>query len=239
MKLAIVTGGTRGIGASISILLKENGFNVIATYNEDVISAKKFNNISKIPIFKHDIAEYKSCELLYERIERDYGPISILVANAGIAKDAKFSNMTPVEWKSVIDVNLNGSFNTIHPIWPGMLDRKFGRIIVISSINGQKGQFGQANYAASKAGEIGLVKSLALEGAKNNVTVNAICPGYIATDMMHKIPEKVLNNIISEIPVGRLGFTEEIARSVLFLAQDDGGYITGSTLTINGGQYLS
>ena len=239
MKLAVVTGGTRGIGAAISILLQENGFDVIATYNQDKITAETFSSSRKIPVFQLDVSDYGGCELVFDNIERDYGPISVLVANAGITEDAAFHKMTPVQWNSVINVNLNGVFNSIHPLWPRMLDRSFGRIVVISSINAQKGQFGQANYAAAKAGEIGLVKSLSLEGAKKNITVNAICPGYIATDMVRKLPQKVLDKVVAGIPIGRLGNTEEIARAVLFLAQDAAGYITGSTLTINGGQYLT
>ena len=171
-------------------------------------------------------------------MEADLGPIEIVVANAGITRDAPFHKMTPDQWKDVIDTNLTGVFNTIHPVWPGMRARRFGRVVVISSVNGQKGQFAQANYAATKAGDIGIVRSLAQEGARSNITVNAVCPGYIATEMVMAVPEKVRESIIAQIPAGRLGEPGEIARCVAFLVSDDAGFINGSTISANGAQFF-
>jgi acetoacetyl-CoA reductase len=172
-------------------------------------------------------------------VEADLGPVDILVNNAGITRDAMFHRMTPQQWREVIDTNLSGVFNMTHPVWSGMRDRKFGRVITISSINGQKGQMGQANYSASKAGDIGFTKALAQEGARAGITVNVICPGYIGTEMVRAVPEKVLETIVAQIPVGRLGEPEEIARCVVFLASDEAGFITGSTISANGGQYFA
>ena len=192
-----------------------------------------------VQAFKWSVADYDACVTGVARVENDVGPIDVLVNNAGITRDAMFHKMTPQQWREVIDVNLNGVFNMTHAVWPGMRNRRFGRVISISSINGQKGQAGQANYSAAKAGELGLTKALAQEGARAGITVNAICPGYIGTEMVRAIDEKILNErIIPQIPVGRLGEPEEVARCVLFLASDESGFITGSTLSANGGQYF-
>lgn len=239
-KTAIVTGGTRGIGAAISIALKAAGYNVAASYAGNDEAAKKFSNETGIATYKWDVSNYEECAAGIAKVEADLGSVSVLVNNAGITRDAMFHKMTPGQWSEVIDTNLNGLFNMTHPIWAGMRERKFGRVINISSINGQKGQAGQVNYSAAKAGDIGFTKALAQEGARAGITVNAICPGYIGTEMVRAIDEKVLNErIIPQIPVGRLGEPEEVARCVVFLASDDSGFITGSTLSANGGQYLS
>lgn len=239
-KTAIVTGGTRGIGAAISIALKAAGYNVAASYAGNDEAAKKFSNETGIATYKWDVSNYEECAAGIAKVEADLGPVSVLVNNAGITRDAMFHKLTPGQWSEVIDTNLNGLFNMTHPIWAGMRERKFGRVINISSINGQKGQAGQVNYSAAKAGDIGFTKALAQEGARAGITVNAICPGYIGTEMVRAIDEKVLNErIIPQIPVGRLGEPEEVARCVVFLASDDSGFITGSTLSANGGQYLS
>ncbi|GGF55623.1 beta-ketoacyl-ACP reductase [Paracoccus acridae] len=238
-KVALVTGGSRGIGAAISKALQEAGYTVAATYAGNDEAAKAFTEETGIKTYKWSVADYDACAEGIKRIEEEVGPIAVLVNNAGITRDAMFHKMTPQQWKEVIDTNLTGLFNMTHPVWSGMRDRKFGRIINISSINGQKGQAGQANYSAAKAGDLGFTKALAQEGARAGITVNAICPGYIATEMVKAIDEKVLNErIIPQIPVGRLGEPEEIARTVVFLASDDAGFITGSTISANGGQYF-
>lgn len=238
-KVALVTGGSRGIGAAISVALKEAGYTVAANYAGNDEAAEKFKAETGIPVYKWSVADYDACVTGIGRVEADLGPVSVLVNNAGITRDAMFHRMTREQWKEVIDTNLNGLFNMTHPLWSGMRDRKFGRIINISSINGQKGQMGQSNYAASKAGDIGFTKSLAQEGARAGITVNAICPGYIGTEMVRAVPEKVLETIVAAIPAGRLGEPEEIARCVIFLASDDAGFITGSTISANGGQYMA
>lgn len=238
-RTAIVTGGTRGIGAAIARALKDAGYKVAANYAGNDDAARIFNEETGIPVYKWSVADYDACAAGIAQVEADLGPVSVLVNNAGITRDAMFHKMTREQWNEVIGTNLSGVFNMTHPLWTGMRDRKFGRIITISSINGQKGQMGQANYSAAKAGDIGFTKALAQEGARAGITVNAICPGYIATDMVMAVPEKVREAIIAQIPVGRLGEAEEIARCVLFLASDDAGFITGSTLTANGGQYLA
>lgn len=238
-KVALVTGGTRGIGEAISKALKDAGYTVAATYAGNDEKARAFTDATGIATYKWNVADYEESKAGIEKIEADLGPIDVVVANAGITRDAPFHKMTPDQWKEVIDTNLTGVFNTIHPVWPGMRERKFGRVIVISSVNGQKGQFAQANYAATKAGDIGIVRSLAQEGARANITVNAICPGYIATEMVMAVPEKVREQIIAQIPAGRLGEPDEIARCVTFLASDDAGFITGSTVSANGGQFFS
>ncbi|MFC3629081.1 beta-ketoacyl-ACP reductase [Paracoccus angustae] len=239
-KVALVTGGSRGIGAAISRALQKAGYTVAATYAGNDDAAKAFTEETGIKTYKWSVADYDACAAGIGRIEEDLGPIAVLVNNAGITRDAMFHKMTPQQWKEVIDTNLTGVFNMTHPVWSGMRDRKFGRIINISSINGQKGQAGQANYSAAKAGDLGFTKALAQEGARAGITVNAICPGYIATEMVKAIDEKVLNErIIPQIPVGRLGEPEEIARTVVFLASDEAGFITGSTITANGGQYFA
>jgi len=238
-RVALVTGGTRGIGAATSIALKAAGYSVAATYAGNDEAAAKFTAETGIPTYKWSVADYEACAEGVAKVEADLGPIDVLVNNAVITRDAMFHRMTPEQWKEVIDTNLSGVFNMTHPIWPGMRNRKFGRVITISSINGQKGQAGQANYSASKAGDLGITKALAQEGARAGITVNAICPGYIGTEMVRAIDEKVLNErIIPQIPVGRLGEPQETARCVVFLASDDAGFITGSTISANGGQFV-
>ena len=237
-RVALVTGGSRGIGAAISKELKEKGYAVAATYAGNDEAAAAFTAETGIKTYKWNVADYDSSKAGIAQVEADLGPVEVIVANAGITRDAPFHKMTPEQWKEVIDTNLTGVFNTIHPIWPGMRERKFGRIVVISSINGQKGQFAQVNYAATKAGDLGIVKSLAQEGARANINVNAICPGYIGTDMVMAVPEKVRESIIAQIPAGRLGEPEEIARAVSFLVSDDAGFINGSTISANGAQFF-
>ena len=237
-RVALVTGGSRGIGAAISKELKEKGYAVAATYAGNDEAAAAFTAETGIKTYKWNVADYDSSKAGIAQVEADLGPVEVVVANAGITRDAPFHKMTPEQWKEVIDTNLTGVFNTIHPIWPGMRERKFGRIVVISSINGQKGQFAQVNYAATKAGDLGIVKSLAQEGARANITANAICPGYIGTDMVMAVPEKVRESIIAQIPAGRLGEPEEIARAVSFLVSDDAGFINGSTISANGAQFF-
>lgn len=238
-RVALVTGGTRGIGAAISIALKDAGHTVAANYAGNDAAAEKFTSETGIKTFKWSVADYDACADGIAKVEAELGPVEILVNNAGITRDAMFHRMTPDQWREVIDTNLSGVFNMTHPIWPGMRERKFGRVINISSINGQKGQAGQANYSAAKAGDLGITKALAQEGARAGITVNAICPGYIGTEMVRAIDEKILNErIIPQIPVGRLGEPEEIARCVTFLADDDAGFISGSTLSANGAQFF-
>lgn len=237
-RTALVTGGSRGIGAAISKALKSEGYNVAATYAGNDEAAAKFTGETGIKTYKWNVADYNESASGIARVEEDLGPIDIVVANAGITRDAPFHKMTPEQWHEVIDTNLTGVFNTVHPVWPGMRERKFGRVIVISSINGQKGQFAQVNYAATKAGDLGIVKSLAQEGARAGITANAICPGYIATEMVMAVPEKVRESIISMIPAGRLGEPEEIARCVTFLASEESQFINGSTISANGGQFF-
>ena len=239
-RVAVVTGGTRGIGEAISKALKAAGYKVAASYAGNDEAANKFKAETGINVYKWDVSSYDACVAGLKQVEADLGPVEVLVNNAGITKDAPFHRMTPEQWYAVINTNLNSLFNMTPPgIWDGMRTRKFGRVINISSINGQKGQFGQANYSASKAGDIGFTKALALEGARAGITVNAICPGYIATEMVKAVPKDVLDkNILPLIPTGRLGEPEEIARCVVFLASDDAGFITGSTLSANGGQYM-
>jgi acetoacetyl-CoA reductase len=239
-RVALVTGGSRGIGAAVSKALKAQGCTVAATYAGNDDAANAFKAETGIPVFKWDVSNYQACVDGIKTVEAALGPIDILVNNAGITKDAMFHKMTPDMWNAVINTNLNSLFNMTSPIWGGMRDRGFGRVICISSINGQKGQMGQANYSAAKAGEIGFVKALAQEGAAKGITVNAICPGYIGTDMVKAIPQDVLEKrVLPLIPVGRLGEPEEIARTVAFLAAEEAGFITGSTFSINGGQYMA
>jgi len=237
-RTALVTGGTRGIGKAICVALKNAGYDVAANYAGNDQAAAAFTDETGIPAYKWSVADYEACAEGLKTVEAAHGPVEILVNNAGITRDAPFHKMTPQQWRDVVDTNLTGAFNMTHPIWPGMRQRGFGRIVTISSINGQKGQFAQVNYSAAKAGDLGFTKALAQEGARKGITVNAICPGYIATDMVMAVPEDVRNQIISTIPAGRLGEPEEIARSVVFLVSDDAGFITGATLTANGGQYL-
>ena len=237
-RVALVTGGSRGIGAAISKALKAQGCEVAATYAGNDEMAKAFTDETGIKTYKWDVADYDACKDGIAQVQADLGPVDILVNNAGITRDAPFHKMTAEHWNAVIDTNLTGLFNMTHNVWGGMRERKFGRVISISSINGQKGQFAQVNYAAAKAGDIGFTKSLAQEGARAGITVNVVAPGYINTDMMSTIPDKVMEQIVGAIPVGRLGEAEEIARAVTFLASDDAGFITGSTLSANGGQYM-
>ncbi|MEM9628093.1 MAG: acetoacetyl-CoA reductase, partial [Pseudomonadota bacterium] len=228
-KVALVTGGSRGIGAAISKAMKEAGYSVAANYAGNDEAANAFKAETGIPVYKWSVADYDACVAGIADVEKNLGPVDVLVNNAGITRDGMFHKMTPEQWKEVIDTNLSGLFNMTHPIFPGMRERGFGRIINISSINGQKGQAGQVNYSAAKAGDVGFTRALAQEGAFKGVTVNAICPGYIGTEMVRAIPQKVLDEkIIPQIPVGRLGEPEEIARCVVFLASDDAGFLTGS-----------
>ncbi len=238
-RTALVTGGSRGIGAAISVGLKKAGYKVAANYAGNDEAAQKFKAETGIPVYKWSVADYDACAAGVRQVEADLGPVDVLVNNAGITRDGMFHKMTREQWNEVIGTNLSGVFNMTHPLWPGMRERKFGRVITIPSINGQKGQMGQANYSAAKAGDIGFSKALAQEGARAGITVNVICPGYIATDMVMAVPEKVREGIIAQIPVGRLGEADEIARCVVFLASDEAGFITGSTLSANGGQYLA
>ncbi|MBF9019466.1 acetoacetyl-CoA reductase [Rhodobacterales bacterium HKCCA1058] len=237
-RVALVTGGSRGIGEAISKRLKAEGYEVAATYAGNDEKAAEFTKATGIKTYKWNVGSYEDSAAGIAKVEADLGPIDVVVANAGITRDAPFHKMTPEQWHEVIDTNLTGVFNTVHPIWPGMRERKFGRVIVISSINGQKGQFGQVNYAATKAGDLGIVKSLAQEGARAGITANAICPGYIATEMVMAIPEEVRAKIVAGIPAGRLGEPDEIARCAAFLASDDAGFINGSTISANGAQFF-
>jgi acetoacetyl-CoA reductase len=238
-RVAVVTGGTRGIGAAISKALSAAGYKVAANYGGNDEAAQKFKGETGIAVYKWDVSSFDACSAGLKQVEADLGPIDVLVNNAGITRDTMFHRMKPEQWSEVINTNLGSLFNMCRPVIEGMRTRKFGRIINISSINGQKGQMGQANYSAAKAGEIGFTKALAQESAKSGITVNAICPGYIATDMVKAIPKDVLEkNILPLVPLGRLGEPEEVARCVLFLAADDASFITGSTLTANGGQYM-
>ncbi len=237
-RVALVTGGSRGIGEAISKALKAEGYSVAATYAGNDAKAEAFTAETGIKTYKWNVADYDESKAGIAKVEADLGPIEVVVANAGITRDAPFHKMTPDQWKEVIDINLTGVFNTVHPVWPGMRDRKFGRVIVISSVNGQKGQFAQVNYAATKAGDIGIVRSLAQEGARAGITANAICPGYVATEMVMAVAENVREKIIAGIPAGRLGEPDEIARCVVFLASDDAGFINGSTISANGAQFF-
>jgi acetoacetyl-CoA reductase len=238
-RVAVVTGGTRGIGEAICIALQAAGYKVAANYGGNDEAAQKFKAATGIPVYKWDVSSFEACAAGVKQVEADLGPIEILVNNAGIARDAMFHRMRPDQWTAVINTNLHSLFNMCRPVIEGMRARRFGRIINISSINGQKGQTGQTNYSASKAGELGFTKALALESAKNGITVNAVCPGYIATEMVKAVPQDVLDrNILPHIPLGRLGEPDEVARCVVFLASDDAGLITGSTLSANGGQVM-
>ncbi|WP_193367172.1 acetoacetyl-CoA reductase [Pelagibius marinus] len=239
-RVALVTGGTRGIGEAISRGLKEAGFTVAATYGGNDEAANKFKEETGIHVFKWDVGDFDACKAGIAKVEADLGPVDVLVNNAGITRDGTLHRMTPENWRAVISTNLDSLFNMTRNVIEGMRDRNYGRIISISSINGQKGQFGQANYSAAKAGVFGFTKAVAQESAAKGITVNAIAPGYIGTEMVRAVPEEVLNTkILPLIPVGRLGEPEEIARCVVFLAGEDAGFITGATLTANGGQYMA
>jgi acetoacetyl-CoA reductase len=238
-RVAIVTGGTRGIGHAISVALKQKGYRVAANYAGNDTAAQQFQADTGIPVYKWSVADFDACVEGVARVEKDLGPVDVLVNNAGITRDGMFHKMTKQQWDEVIGTNLNGLFNMTRPVWEGMRARKFGRVVNISSINGQKGQMGQVNYSAAKSGDLGFTKALAQEGARAGITVNAICPGYIATEMVKAIDPAVLEkSILPLIPVGRLGEPEEIARCVVFLASDEAGFITGSTISANGGQFF-
>ena len=239
-RVALVTGGTRGIGAAVSKALKAKGYKVAASYAGNDEAAAAFKAETGIPVYKWDVGDFDACAAGIAKVEADLGPIEILVNNAGITKDGFFHKMTKDQWNAVIRTNLDSLFNMTRPVWEGMRNRNFGRVIVISSINGQKGQAGQVNYSAAKAGDLGFVKALAQEGASKGITVNAICPGYIGTDMVMAIdPEVLKTRIIPQIPMGRLGKPEEIAAAVVFLASDEAAFFTGSTLSPNGGQFFT
>jgi acetoacetyl-CoA reductase len=237
-RIAIVTGGTRGIGEAISVSLKNAGYQVSALYAGRDDRARTFSEQTGIPAFKCDVADFNQCAQTAARISDELGPVDILVNNAGITRDATMRKMQRTQWDDVLDINLGGCFNMCKAVWEGMLNRSFGRVVNIGSINGQAGQYGQVNYAAAKSGIHGFTKALAQEGASKGITVNAIAPGYIDTDMVAAVPAPVLEKIVARIPVGRLGRADEIARGVLFLVADDAGFITGSTLSINGGQHM-
>jgi acetoacetyl-CoA reductase len=238
-RVALVTGGTRGIGAAIAKTLKVAGHTVAANYGGNDEAAQKFKAETGIPVFKWDVSSFEACAEGIKQVEAEVGAVEILVNNAGITRDAMLHRMKPEQWTAVIATNLGSLFNMSRNVIEGMRTRKFGRIVNIASINGQKGQMGQCNYSAAKAGELGFTKALAQESARSGITVNAICPGYINTEMVQAVPKDVLEkSILPLIPIGRLGEPEEIARCVVFLASDDAGFITGSTLSANGGQYL-
>src|SRR4029079_15686544 len=238
-RVAVVTGGTRGIGAAIAKALKADGDKGAANHSGNHEASQKFKAETGIPVFKWDVSSYEAYAEGIKKVETEVGPIEVLVNNAAITRDAMFHRMKPEQWTAVINTNLGSLFNMCRPVIEGMRERKFGRIVNISSINGQKGQMGQANYSAAKAGELGFTKALAQEAARSGITVNAICPGYINTEMVQAVPKDVLEkSILPQIPIGRLGEPEEIARCVVFLASDEAGLITGSTLTANGGQYF-
>ena len=237
-RVAIVTGGTRGIGEAISIALRDAGMKVAANYAGNEERAREFTERTGIPAYKWDVSDFQACQEGVAKVESEVGPVDVLVNNAGITRDTTMKRMDHQKWQDVMDTNLGGCFNMAKAVWEGMTDRKYGRIVNIGSINGQAGQYGQVNYAAAKSGIHGFTKALAQEGARTNVTVNAIAPGYIDTDMVAAVPEDVLGKIVAKIPVGRLGRADEIARGVAFLVDENGGFITGSTLSINGGQHM-
>ena len=237
-RVALVTGGTRGIGEAISLALKAAGCTVVANYSGNEEAAKAFNKTTGIPVYRFDVSQFEECQSSVRKIEAEVGPIEILVNNAGITRDATLHKMTFEQWNAVIQTNLASCFNMSRAVIEGMRERNYGRIVNIGSINGQAGQYGQVNYAAAKSGIHGFTKALAQEGAAKGITVNAIAPGYIATEMVRAVPPHILEKIVAKIPVGRLGQASEIARGVVFLASDDAGFITGSTLSINGGQHM-
>ena len=237
-RVALVTGGTRGIGAAISRALKKAGYNVAANYGGNDEAAQAFKKDTRIPVFKWDVSDYVACEQGIVSVENEVGPVEVLVNNAGISRDAMFQKMSHEQWSEVIRTDLDSVFNMTRPVINGMRERSFGRVINISSINGQKGQLGLSNYCAAKAGMIGLTRALALENARKGITVNAIAPGYVATELLANVSEEVMKSIIGQIPVGRLGEPDDVARCVAFLAADEASWITGSTLTINGGAFM-
>ena len=237
-RVAVVTGGTRGIGEAISIALRDSGVTVAANYAGNEERAREFSDRTGIKSYKWDVSDLDACIAGVQQIESELGPVDVLVNNAGITRDGTMKRMDRRAWEEVIDVNLGGCFNMAKAVWDGMNARKYGRVVNIGSINGQAGQYGQVNYAAAKSGIHGFTKALAQEGARAGITVNAIAPGYIDTEMVAAVPPDVLEKIVARIPVGRLGHAEEIARGVTFLCSEDGGFITGSTLSINGGQHM-
>lgn len=237
-RVAIVTGGTRGIGEAISLALRDAGMTVAANYAGNDEKAKAFTERTGIAAYKWDVGDYDACHEGVAKVEAELGPVDVVINNAGITRDGTILKMTHAMWDEVIRVNLGGCFNMAHAVFPGMRERKWGRIVNIGSINGQAGQYGQVNYAAAKSGIHGFTKALSQEGARFGVTVNAIAPGYIDTDMVAAVPAEVLEKIVAKIPVGRLGQAHEIARGVAFLCSEDGGFVTGSTLSINGGQHM-
>ena len=239
-RVALVTGGTRGIGAAISVALKEAGFTVAASYGGNDEAANKFKDENGIAVYKWDVGDFEACKAGIAQVEGDLGPVDVLVNNAGITRDGTLHRMSLENWQAVISTNLDSLFNMTRNVIDGMRGRGYGRIISISSINGQKGQFGQSNYSTAKAGVFGFTKAVAQENAAKGITVNAIAPGYIGTEMVRAVPEEVLNSkILPLIPVGRLGEPEEIARCVVFLAAEEAGFITGATISANGGQYMA
>jgi acetoacetyl-CoA reductase len=239
-RVALVTGGTRGIGEAVSVALKDAGYRVAASYAGNDEAAAAFRERTGIPVYRWDVADFDACREGIAQVERDLGPIDVLVNNAGITRDTTLHRMKPEQWQAVIRTNLDSAFNMSRGVIEGMRERGFGRIINISSINGQKGQFGQSNYAAAKAGLVGFTKSIAQENAAKGITINVVAPGYIGTEMVRAVPDDVLKaKILPQIPVGRLGEPEEIARCIVFLAADDAGFITGATLSANGGQYIA
>jgi acetoacetyl-CoA reductase len=238
-RVALVTGGTRGIGAAISLAFKNAGYKVAANYAGNDEAAAKFKDETGIAVFKWDVGDFDACAKGIADVTAALGPVDVLINNAGITRDAMLHKMSPEQWREVMRVDLDSLFNTSRQVIDSMRERSYGRIINISSINGQKGQMGQTNYSAAKAGIIGFTKALAQETAKKGITVNAICPGYIDTEMVAAVPPKVLESIIATIPVGRLGKAEEIAKAALFLANEDSAFITGATLTVNGAQYIA
>lgn len=237
-RVAIVTGGTRGIGEAISMALKDMGMTVAATYAGNEERAKAFSDRTAIHTFKWDVSDFDACQEGVRKVEEELGAVDVLVNNAGITRDTTMKRMDHAKWQEVMDTNLGGCFNMAKAVWDGMTGRGYGRIVNIGSINGQAGQYGQVNYAAAKSGIHGFTKALAQEGARSGITVNAIAPGYIDTDMVAAVPEEVLAKIVARIPVNRLGRADEIARGVSFLVDENGGFITGSTLSINGGQHM-
>ncbi|VAX05533.1 Acetoacetyl-CoA reductase [hydrothermal vent metagenome] len=237
-KVALVTGGTRGIGAAISIALKDAGYTVAASYAGNDAAAAEFKEATAIQVYKWDVGDFDACAKGVANVVQELGPVDILINNAGITRDTSLSRMTREMWDAVMDTNLGSNFNMCKAVYDDMKSNKFGRIVCISSINGQKGQMGQINYSAAKAGTIGFVKALAQEGARYNITANAIAPGYIATEMVKAVPEEIVAKIIKGIPLGRLGEAEEIANAVVYLVSDGANFVTGSTMTINGGQYM-
>lgn len=235
---AIVTGGTRGIGRGICEVLKAEGYTVIAGYSGNEEAASTFARETGLPVKKWDVADYQACQDVVAEIEAEHGPVTVLINNAGITRDATLKKLSYENWMAVIQTNLTSVFNMTKAVWDSMVAENFGRIVNISSINGQAGQYGQVNYCAAKAGVIGMTKALALEGARYNITANTVAPGYVATDMVAAVPERVLEKIVATVPVGRLGDPDEIARAVFFLVRDDTNFVTGSTISINGGQHM-